>query len=178
MTDSLCLALPPAFAGEAGRFLSTLPYAPSAFLIDEILEVDAAAGRVRARLDTAKPLPLVAEQRGDPALHPRHVAGPVLVQLTGMLGMACAYFLHGVRFDEGWIGFGSRIWRADFRRLAVIGPPLDLEVVETRARVQPDRHVVRYEFRFTQQGALCYFGDQTATWLKGRAFSGEDEAPA
>src|SRR5204862_4982910 len=92
------ITFPSDLTAEADRFLSTMPYDPSAFLIDEILEVDAAAKRVRARLTTAKPLPLVAEQRGDPAIHPRHLAGPVLVQLTGMLGMVHAYFLHGVRF--------------------------------------------------------------------------------
>ena len=160
---------------EAARFVAALPYDPSAFLIDEVLEIDASAKRVRARLDTAKPLPLVAEQRGDPRLHPPHVAGPVLIQLTGMLGMVHAWFLHGVRFDEGWIGFGSRIHRADFRRLVRLGAPLELESVETRARIGPERHVVRYEFRFTQEGALCYFGDQTATWLRGRAFDGEGD---
>jgi hypothetical protein len=169
------LALPPAFMTEAAHFLATIPYDPKAFLIDEILEIDAASSRVRARLDTGKQLPLVEDQRGDPAIHPRHVAGPVLVQLTGMLGLVHAYFLHAVRFDQGWIGFGSRIHRADFKRLARLGPPLELESVETRARIGTDRHIVRYEFRFTQEGALCYFGDQTATWLRGRSFEGGDE---
>jgi hypothetical protein len=98
----------------------------------------------------------------------------VLLQLTGMLGMVHAYFMRGVRFDEGWIGFGSRIHRADFKRLVRLGPPLELESVETKARIAPGRHVVRYEFRFTQDGALCYFGDQTATWLRGHSFDEGD----
>lgn len=167
------LRLPPELAPEMARFVATMPYAPRAFLIDEVLEVDAARARVRARLDTTKELPLVADQRGDPATHPRHLAAPVMIQLTGMLGMVHAYFLHGVRFDEGWIGFGSRIHRADFKRLVRLGAPLELESIETKARLGPDRHIVRYEFRFTQDGALCYFGDQTATWLRGRSFPDE-----
>ena len=84
-----------------------------------------------------------------------------------------AYFQRGVRFDEGWIGFGSRIHRADFKRLALIGAPLELESFETKARIQPDRHVVRYEFTFKQDGKVCYWGDQTATWLRGRSFEEE-----
>jgi hypothetical protein len=172
---SAAVAFPPDLAAAGDHFLATMPYDPSAFLIDAILEVDPAAKRIRARLETAKDLPMVAAQRGDPRLHPRHVPGPVFVQLTGMLGTAHAYFVHGVRFDEGWVGFGSRIHRADFKRLARIGPPLELDVQETRARLGPDRQVVRYDFRFTQDGALCYYGDQTATWLRGRSFDGEDD---
>jgi hypothetical protein len=170
------LTLPPALAGETERFLATIPYDPSTLLVDEVLEISAEAKRVRARLDTRRrDIPMIAAQRGDPAVHPPHVPGPALVQITGNMGLFHAYFLHGVRFDEGWIGFGSRIWRADFKRLVKIGPPLELESVETRARIQPDRHVVRYEFRFTQEGRVCYFGDQTATWLRGREF---EDAPA
>jgi hypothetical protein len=167
------IRFPGALVPDPAHFLATTPYTPGALLIDEVLEVDRERSRVRARLDTAKELPLVGDQRGDPATHPRHVAAPVLLQLTGMLGLLHAYYFHGVRFDEGWIGFGSRIHRADFKRLVRLGPPLELESVETRARLGADRHVVRYEFRFTQDGALCYFGDQTATWLRGRSFDGE-----
>jgi hypothetical protein len=159
---------------EAARFLETLPYDPRAFFIDEVLAIESGEKRIRARLDTTRPLPLSDLQRGDPSLHPRHVNGAVLVHLTGVLGLLHAYFLNGLRFDEGWIGFGSRIHRADFKRLVRIGPPLDLVSVETRLRASPERQIARYEFRFCQEGGLCYVGDQTATWLRGRAF--EDEA--
>ncbi len=172
-TIARMLTLPAPHAALCERFLATMPYDPRALLLDEVLEIDAGARRVRARLDTRKPLPMVDFQRGDPAIQPPHVPGPVLVQLTGMLGLVHAFFLHGVRFDEGWIGFGSRIHRADFKRLVRLGPPLDLESIETRERLQPERQVVRYEFRFTQGGALCYFGDQTATWLRGRELGGD-----
>lgn len=170
------LKLPVEYAQEAQRFFTTIPYDPRAFLIDEIVSMEFEARRVRARLDTTKDLPLVALQRGDPQVHPRHIPGPVLVQLTGMLGIVHAYFFHGVRFDEGWIGFGSRIHRADFKRLVRLGPPLELESVETKARTSMGRQVVRYEFRFTQEGKLCYYGDQTATWLRGYDFGEEEDA--
>ena len=157
----------PAIVPGVSRFLETLPYDPSACLIDEVVELDAGAKRVRARLDTAKPLPFSTAQRGDPAVHPRHVNGAVMIHLTGVLGLVHAYFLNGLRWDEGWIGFGSRIHRGDFKRLARLGPPLELTSVETQIRKGPKRHVARYEFRFEQEGGLCYLGDQTAIWVHG-----------
>src|SRR4051794_24090938 len=150
-------------APEGERFFATLPYDPRAFFVDEVIAIDREEKRVRARLDTRRPLPLSDMQRGDPQVHPRHVNGAVLVHVTGVLGMLHAYFLNGLRFDEGWIGFGSRIHRADWKRLVRIGPPLDLASVETRLRASPDRQIARYEFRFSQEGGLCYLGDQTAT---------------
>lgn len=167
------ITFPRALAPDAERFLATLPYDPRAFFVDEIVAIDGPARRVHARLDTRRPLPLTDAQRGDPALHPRHVNGAILVHLTGVLGMLHAYFVNGLRFDEGWVGFGSRIHRADFKSLARIGPSLELVSVETKLRAGPERQIARYEFRFSQEGALCYVGDQTATWLRGRAFEGE-----
>jgi hypothetical protein len=167
---------PADLAPEAERFLATLPYDPRVFFVDAVHGIDRAEKRVRAQLDTRRPLPLSDMQRGDPRIHPRHVNGAVLVHVTGVLGMLHAFFLNGLRFDEGWIGFGSRIHRADWKRLVRIGPPLELVSVETKLRASPDRQIARYEFRFSQEGELCYVGDQTATWLRGRAF--EDDGAA
>jgi hypothetical protein len=158
---------------DAARFFETLPYHPSAFLVDEVLAIDVPAKTVKARLHTTKALPFTDAQRGDPGLHPRHVSGSILVHLTGMLGSVHAWFIHGLRFDEGWVGFGSRIHRADFKRLARVGPPLELTSVETNVREGPTRQVVRYEFRFEQEGEVCYLGDQTAIWVKGRDLTEE-----
>ena len=78
----------------------------------------------------------------------------------------------------GWSAFGNRIHRADFKRLARLGPPLELECRELRARVGPKRIVIRFEFRFHQEGALVYVGDQTAMFLKdvplGAGDTGDD----
>lgn len=158
---------------ELERFVSTFLYSREAFLIDEVLRIDAETGEVEARMDTTRPLPVARFQVGDPAVHPRHVSAPDLVLVTGNLGCLSAYFLHGVRWDEGWVGFGNRIHRADFRRLVTIGPPLELHSRETRVRVGPRRVVLRYEFRFTQQGELAYYGDQSAMFVKDRLLAAE-----
>jgi hypothetical protein len=158
---------------ELERFVSTFLYSRESFLIDEVLRVEPATGELEARMDTTRPLPVARFQVGDPAVHPRHVSAPDLVLVTGNLGCLSAYFLHGVHWDEGWVGFGNRIHRADFRRLVTIGPPLELHSRETRVRVGVRRIVIRYEFRFTQQGELTYYGDQSAMFVKDRVLVAE-----
>jgi len=37
---------------------------------------------------------------------------------------------------------------------------------EIRSRVGPRRVVIRYEFRFSQEDRLVYFGDQSAMFVK------------
>jgi len=165
------VAFPAALAEQARHFLSTTPYDPRALLVGAVLAVEPSPGRVLARMDTTQPLPFVDAQRGPPEVHPRHVNGGVMVHMTGMLGLLHAYFVLGLRFDQGWIGFGGRIHRAEFRALARVGPPLDLELRETRRREGADRCVVRYDFIFSQGDVRCYVGDQTATWLRGPAAS-------
>jgi len=155
---------------ELDRFISTFLYSREAFLIDEVLRIDSSQREIEARMDTTRPLPVARYQVGDPGSHPRHVSAPDLVLLTGNLGCLHAYFLHGCRWDEGWVGFGNRIHRADFRSLVMIGPPLRLHSKETKTREGPKRVVLRYEFRFWQEERLVYFGDQSAIFVKGRAF--------
>ena len=160
---------------ELERFVSTFLYSREAFLVDEVLRIDREAGEITARMQTTRSLPIARFQTGDPKVHPRHVSAPDLVLLTGNLGCLHAYFLHGCRWDEGWVGFGNRIHRADFRRLVEIGPPLELHSKETRVREGARRVVLRYEFRFTQGGALAYYGDQSAIFVKDRALVTEAE---
>jgi hypothetical protein len=162
-------------AEELERFVSTFLYSREAFLVDEVVRLDRDAGEIEARMDTARTLPVARFQVGDARLHPRHVSAPDLVLLTGNLGCLHAYFLHGCRWDEGWVGFGNRIHRADFRRLVTVGPPLELHSRETRARRGARRVVLRYEFRFTQQGELVYYGDQSAIFVKDRPLVSEAE---
>lgn len=159
---------------EMRRFLATFMYAREAFLVDEVLRLDRAAREIEARMDTTRPLPFAALQRTD-ALHPAHVAGAELLMATGSLGCMHAWFFHGCRWDEGWRGFGNRIHRADFRRIARLGPPLALRSRETRTRVGPRRVVLRVEFHFEQEGALVYRGDQSAMFVKDRPLAGDDE---
>lgn len=150
---------------ELRRFLDTFLYREEGFLLDAVLDVDPEARSVRARLETTKPLPYTRLQRNGPH-HPAHVAAAEMLALTGSLGCLHAWFFHGCRWDEGWTGFGNRIHRADFRTLARVGPPLDLHSRETRTRAGARRVVIRYAFRFEQQGRPVYLGDQTAMFLK------------
>jgi hypothetical protein len=162
---------------ELERFLSTFLYTREAFLIDEVLRVDADERAIDAHMETKGTLPIARFQRGDPQVHPRHVSGPELILVTGNLGCLHAWFFHGCRWDEGWVGFGSRIHRADFRSLVTLGPPLLLHSRETRVRARPKRVVIRYEFRFFQESKLVYYGDQTAIFMKDRVLA-EAEDPS
>ena len=155
----------PCDPAEIRYFLETFLYREDAFLVSEITGLDAGARRIDAVLDTTLPLPISQYQRVDKG-HPAHVSAPDMLIITGNLGCLHAWFFHGCRWDEGWSGFGNRIHRADFKQLARIGPPLELVSQETRTRVGKRRIVLRYEFRFSQEGKLIYLGDQTAMFFK------------
>ena len=157
----------PPDAAELRRFVDTFIYEPAGFLVDEVVRLDPDQRLVEGRMDTTRPLPITALQKTD-ARHPPHVSAPELLILTGNLGCLHAWFFHGCRWDEGWAGFGNRIHRADFKRLARIGPPLRLESEETRCRVGPQRVVLRYTFRFWQEDELVYLGDQSAIFVKDK----------
>lgn len=160
------MRLPPELdPAEMKRFRETFLYREEALLVDEIVAVDREARRLRARLDTNGELPIARFQRTFPG-HPPHVSAAEMLMLTGSLGCLHAWIFHGCRWDEGWSGFGNRIHRADFKRVARLGPPVELASEETRTRVGPKRVVLRYEFRFEQEGELVYHGDQTAMFLK------------
>ena len=153
------------------HFLDTFLYREPAVLVDEITSIDPEVGRIEALLDTVdrpSPFPFAETQRTSPN-HPGHVSGAELVMVTGALGCLHAWLFHGVRWDEGWAGFGNRIHRADFRRLSRLGPPIELVSTETRKRVGPTRVVLRYAFEFRQEGELVYVGDQSAMFVKGMA---------
>ena len=90
-------------------------------------------------------------------------------------GLELVAQLHTTSFvDEGWAGFGNRIHRADFKRIAQIGPPLRLESKELRTRVGPKRIVMKMEFHFWQEDALVYYGEQSAMFLKDTALDASD----
>lgn len=161
---------------ELERFHATFFYSQETFLLNEIVRLDREAGEIEAIFDTTQPLPIARYQVGDPRVHPRHVSAPDLLLLTGNLGCLHAYFLHGCRWDEGWAGFGNRIHCADFRRLVTIGPRLRLHSKETRVRRGAKRVVLRYEFRFWQDGVLAYYGDQSAIFVKGRGLLAADDS--
>jgi hypothetical protein len=148
------------------RFVDTFLYRDDALFVDEITRVDRETRSLAALLDTTRPLPLARCQRTS-AVHPAHVSAAELLMATGGLGCLHAYLFHGCRWDEGWAGFGNRIHRADFKRLASIGPPIVLESTEARTRIGERRIVIRYEFRFHQSGEVVYVGDQSAMFVRG-----------
>jgi hypothetical protein len=150
---------------EMEHFLATFLYREEAFLIDEVIRLDPEERFIEARLDTTRWLPLSAAQRVSQE-HPAHVSAAELLMVTGSLGCMHAWFFHGCRWDEGWAGFGNRIHRADFKRIAQIGPPLRLESSELRTRVGPLRIVMRMKFEFRQGEKLVYVGEQSAMFLK------------
>jgi len=152
------------------RFVDTFLYTADAFFVDAVTRVDRETRSLGAILDTTRPLPFAGCQRAS-EIHPAHVSAAELLMATGGLGCLHAFLFHGCRWDEGWAGFGNRIHRADFRRLATLGPPIELESTETRTRVGARRIVIRYAFRFRQSGELVYTGDQSAMFVKGRALA-------
>ena len=158
------------------RFVDTFLYAPEALFVDELTHVDPETRSLEAILDTTRDWPLGRWQRIS-TTHPAHVSAAELLMATGGLGCIHAYLFHGCRWDEDWAGFGNRIHRADFKRLASIGPPIVLQSRETRTRVGSRRIVIRYDFRFLQAGQVVYLGDQSAMFVKGRPLGAELTSP-
>ena len=135
-------------------------------MIDEVLEVDRDASRVRVRMPTDGDLPITDTQRSHPTRHPAHVAGGLMVHMTGMVGFVHAYYVLDLRHADGWIGYGVAIHTARFIALASPGTPLILEGRATRVRNLRGQKFARYAFRFTQGETVVYEGDQTAVWQK------------
>lgn len=145
-------------------FLVDLPYDPEVLLFDLLLDLDRGASSVTCRMPTSDSLPLTRHQRADPLLHPRHVSGGLIVHATGMLGFVHAYYVLGLRHRQGWIGYGTHIHSAKFRKLVRPGAPIEATCTATSVRGVRSRRFVRYAFRFMQEGELCYEGDQSALW--------------
>ena len=157
---------------EMQRFLDTFLYREAAFLVDEVMKMDSEQRFIEAQMDTLRPLPYSAEQRVG-RNHPAHVSGAEILMITGSLGCMHAWFFHGCHWDQGWAGFGNRIHRADFKRLASLGPPLRLESRETKSRVGARRVVLRLAFDFWQDDDLIYTSEQSAMFFKEKDLSDE-----
>ena len=157
--------LAPCDPAETQAFLDGYLYDEEAFMVDEVLELDAESYRVVARTDTRRVMPYTRLQRASER-HPAHVSAGDLLTLTGNLGFLHAWFFHGCRWDDGWVGFGNRVHRADFKALTRLGPPLELVSTERRRRIGERRVVIRFEFHFTQEDKLVYYGDQSAMFFR------------
>jgi hypothetical protein len=147
-------------------FIADLPYDPEVLFFDTLVELDRDKSLVRCTMPTHDALPLTRSQRVHPVLHPRHVAGAVMVHATGMLGFVHAYHVLGLRHRDGWIGYGTHIHRVVFRKLVTPGTPIDAVCQATKTRAGKDRYFVRYAFEMRHEGAICYEGEQTAVWMR------------
>jgi hypothetical protein len=147
-------------------FVADCPYGPTGLLLDEITLVDRTTSTLHATMPTHPDLPLTRDQRAHPVFHPHHVSGALMVHATGILGFAHAYYVLDLRHADGWIGYGTHIHEAKFKKLGEIGPPMQLQCVATSIRRIQKAIVGRYRFRFEQNGALIYEGDQTAIFSR------------
>ncbi|MCX5746286.1 MAG: hypothetical protein NT062_27730 [Proteobacteria bacterium] len=147
-------------------FVADCPYEPTAVLIDDIVSCDPATSTIVARLPTHDDLPLTRDQRAHPVRHPRHVAGGLMVHLTGILGFAHAYYLLELRHHDGWIGYGTHIHAGRFRRMGKIGPPMLLSCQALSVRRIRGVIVPRYRFVFTQDGEAIYEAEHSAIFTQ------------
>lgn len=147
-------------------FVRDAPYAPGGMLIDQVCAVDREASRVIVRMPTHEDLPITREQRAHPIRHPRHVSGGLMVHMTGVAGLAHAYYVLDLRHADGWIGYGGAIHHARFKALARPGPPILIECGCTKLRRGDERVLARYRFVFRQADQTVYESDQTAMWMR------------
>ena len=148
------------------EFVADCIYAPGGLLFDEIHTIDAENHRVVASMPTHDDLPLTREQRVHPFLHPRHVAGGLMVHMTGMVAFVHSYYVLGLRSKDGWVGYGAKINSARFKAIAPPGERLMMECTAKQLRQTPTSVFARYEFRFTQGDTVVYEGDQSAFFSK------------
>ena len=147
-------------------FIADCPYGPDGILIDDIVRIDRDTSTIVATMPTRADFPLTREQRAHPVRHPPHVSGALMIHASGILGFAHAYFLLELRHADGWIGYGTHIHEARFRKMARIGPPMTLACTATSIRRIKGVIVGRYKFRFEQDGDTVYEGDQSALFSR------------
>lgn len=148
-------------------FYDDSPYQQEAILIEEIISVDPLDRTIHCRMSTdGGNLPWVDYQKDPRGDHPTHVPGGVLVHVTSMLGLLYSWCVEGIRFNEGWVGYGARIYNGEVRSIARIGPPLDLRLRNLRRRSTSTSLVLRLAFEFTQEGRTVYRSEQTGAFRK------------
>ncbi len=150
----------------AQAFLDDLPYDPEILMFDRILEMDRENSIIKCRWPTSRDQPITRHQRNHPVRHPAHVSGALMVHATGLLGFVHAYHILDLRHRDGWIGYGTHLEKAVFRKMVPPGGFIDATCTATKARIGQTRHFVRYAFEFFHEGDLCYESEQSAMWLK------------
>lgn len=148
------------------EFLADSPYAPEGMFIDEILLCDREASRVVCRMPTHEDLPITRSQRADPVRHPRHVSGGLMVHVSGIVGLAHAYYVLDLRHADGWTGYGARARNLRFKSLARVGPPLEIDCVATQVKRTTKSLVAVYRFVMAQEDTVVYESEQTAFFMR------------
>jgi 3-hydroxymyristoyl/3-hydroxydecanoyl-(acyl carrier protein) dehydratase len=158
----------------SSEFLADMPYEPSVLFFDQIVELDRDNSRVTCSMPTVQPMPFTDHQRVHPVRHPKHVSGALMIQLTGNLGFVHAYHLENLRHGDGWIGFGTHIRNAVYRKLVQPGTPMLCTVTQAKVRRGKSRVFSIYKFEFRHDGQLAFESEQAAMWLK---VEGENSVP-
>ncbi|MCA9494337.1 MAG: hypothetical protein KC621_30635 [Myxococcales bacterium] len=140
-------------------------YAPSQWYVHDVLEIDRDGDRVVALIDTNRIGELVEAQRPWPG-HEPHLPGAVAIQVTGTLGNLHALYVLGLKASEGWVGYGTHVRDARFRKMGRIGPPIHATLTATRKRQMQGVWFVNYRFVFEQDGEPVYESEQTAAWRR------------
>lgn len=156
--EEMPMPLPEDYAAES-------LYRPEAWFVHDLEEINKEEQRIVGIIDTTKLGFLVDAQVERPG-HPKHFPGSVAIQATGTLGQLHAIYILGLRFTEGWTGFGTHIHEARFRKLGEIGPPVRAICTATRVRNLRSTIFVDYEYVFSQEGETIYQSKQRAAWVK------------
>ena len=161
-------ALPSTPCPPPQDLLDDMLYEPGPYLLRELLELDADKSLVpRWRSAATRPSRSPARSASGPGTRPTSPAR-CLVHLTGAAGFVHAYYLLGLRHRDGWVGFGTHIHRAVFRKLDHARRGLRDDLPGHARRPGRDRYMVRYDLEVRRNGARCYQGDQSAAWMRGR----------
>lgn len=139
-------------------------YAPdSLFIHDAVFDPD--NKRVIGTCDTTRLGPLVDAQRPWPG-HPKHVPGAVAIQITGTLGTLYATYVLDMPATDGWVGFGTHVHSARFRKLGEVGPPLTCTATLLTNRSIRGTVFTKFSFLYTQEGDEVFASEQTAAWVR------------
>jgi 3-hydroxymyristoyl/3-hydroxydecanoyl-(acyl carrier protein) dehydratase len=157
------MQLPAPFSQE---FLDDMPYMPEVLFLDRLEELDAGTSTIACRMPTDRAMPFTDHQRAHPVRHPRHFNGAVMIQLTANLGFVHAFHLESLRHRDGWIGYGTHIHRAVFRKLVTPGAPMICACTQIKVRRGRSRIFSTYRFEFRHEGEVAYESEQSAMWLK------------
>ena len=165
---SVEIALPATPCPPPQDLLDDMLYEPEPYLLNQILEIDPEESLVRVAFGSDNSQPITSSQRVTPD-HPAHVAGALMIHLTGAAGFVHAYYVLGLRHRDGWVGFGTHIHRAIFRKLVTPGESFEMSLKATRVRAGTKRYMVRYDIEVVSDGDRCYQGDQSAAWMRPEA---------